>query len=149
MDRREDLLRTESDVWAAFAAELERVPRDRREEPGLPEGWSVKDLLWHIACWARELPTILPQVAAGTFVSAYADDEVVERRNAEILVEARRLPLGEAEDAVTDARAGARAAFEALDEVDETAAEWFDAETIDHYRDHIGDLKNFAASLEG
>jgi len=55
MGRKEGLLRIERERWVAFSELEDRVPGDRSEEPTLNEdGWSVKDLPWHMASWDRE-----------------------------------------------------------------------------------------------
>jgi len=54
MDRKEELLRIERERWIAFSDLVGRVPSDRFEEPTLnSDGWSLKDLLWHMASWDR------------------------------------------------------------------------------------------------
>jgi hypothetical protein len=147
MDRREEQLSAEADAWTVFNEQLARVPTGRREEPGLPEGWSVKDLLWHVACWADELPPALPQMEAGTFVDPYEDDAVGEQRNADILVEARAMVLADVEAALPEARLRARAALEAMRQIDDVAAHAFFTETTEHYQDHLGDLQAFANAV--
>ena len=69
MESSDGLLGIDDERWAEFAALVERVPEDRREEPSLnADGWSVKDLLWHMRCWNTVIAEQLEAIAAGTFV---------------------------------------------------------------------------------
>jgi hypothetical protein len=148
-DTRDALLAREAEGWRALTEVLAAIPPDRREEPGLPEGWSVKDALWHIACWAEELPASLPAIESGTFIDAYQNDAAGEARNAEILTESRTMALPDVEAAFVAARDRARAALTAMAEASDDALRRFDDETIDHYGDHIDDLRAFATSRPG
>jgi hypothetical protein len=68
MGRKEELLRIEPERWVAFSELVDRVPADRSEEPTLdPDGWSLKDLLWHMASWDGEAARALEQVRLGTY----------------------------------------------------------------------------------
>jgi hypothetical protein len=49
----------------ALVAVLESVPEERRTEPGLAGGWSVKDSLVHLTYWEGHLVTMLFQLRAG------------------------------------------------------------------------------------
>jgi uncharacterized protein (TIGR03083 family) len=46
-----EMVRTERAAWEALLA---RVPRERLTEPGLPGGWSVKDVLAHMTWGMHE-----------------------------------------------------------------------------------------------
>jgi hypothetical protein len=91
MDRKEELLRIERERWVAFSELVDRVPADRSEEPTLdPDGWSVKDLLWHIASWDREAARALEQVRPGTYEDG---DRGTEEKNERFLIEGRATDL--------------------------------------------------------
>ena len=49
----------------ALTAVLESVPVERRAEPGLDGGWSVKDSLVHLTYWEGQLVMMLYQLRAG------------------------------------------------------------------------------------
>ena len=55
MARREELLRAQAEGWEAFIAQLDAVPPDRLDPPGLnAEGWAVRDVMWHVAFWCAD-----------------------------------------------------------------------------------------------
>jgi len=144
MDR-EELTRREAEAWAAFSAELVRVPGDRRERPGIGEGaWTVKDLLWHVAHWWDDLVGLLEAMRAGAYVEESWPDEVTDAENARVFEEGRRRSLAEVERATAAARERMLAAWAALPEVDDAARREFVSETIEHYEEHLPDLLRFA-----
>jgi uncharacterized damage-inducible protein DinB len=49
----------------ALRAVLESVPPERRDEPGVSGGWSVKDILVHLTYWEGQLVTMLFQLRSG------------------------------------------------------------------------------------
>ena len=52
---------------AALEATIGRLSDEQLVEPGPPDGWSVKDHLFHVAAWERSLPALLqgrPRYAA-------------------------------------------------------------------------------------
>jgi hypothetical protein len=70
---RTELLALERDRWTALARLLEEVPTSKTTEPSLtPEGWSVRTLVWHLACWNDAVSEQLRKMRLGTF------DESVE-----------------------------------------------------------------------
>jgi uncharacterized damage-inducible protein DinB len=55
MDR-DELLRVERDRWDEFDRLIQAVPSERLDEQTMnPDGWSVKDLLWHMGSWDAEI----------------------------------------------------------------------------------------------
>jgi Mycothiol maleylpyruvate isomerase N-terminal domain len=80
---RDELLRVERDRWNEFDRLVQAVPPDRLDEPTLnPDGWSVKDLLWHMGSWDAEIADQLERIRAGTYASEYQhmDDHLPELR---------------------------------------------------------------------
>ena len=55
MGRREELLRREAEGWDRVAALVDELTPEQQERPGLsPDGWSVRDLLWHLGFWYED-----------------------------------------------------------------------------------------------
>jgi uncharacterized protein (TIGR03083 family) len=76
----------------AFDATLARVPVERLEDPALPGGWSVKDVLAHIAWGDRESAGIARKRAlTGSELWNLSEDE----RNETVVRESRRQSLEE------------------------------------------------------
>src|SRR5436309_6136013 len=91
MYRKAELLRMVLERWREFGALVDRIPEGRMEEPTLnPDGWSVKDLLWHMGRWYEEAARELEKVRLGTYVER---DYETERLNALFLDEGRKVDL--------------------------------------------------------
>lgn len=144
MDR-ETLTEREAEAWTAFRAVVDGIDADRRETPGLNvEGWTVKDVLWHVAHWWDDLAGTLAAMRAGTYVPPPEDDEATDAENAQVLERSKRMTLADVERGVTEARDRMLAAWAALPAVDDAAGQEFVWETIDHYEEHLPGLRAFA-----
>jgi hypothetical protein len=61
------LLDEEERRWLELTEVLGDVPPERFDEPTVtPEGWSPKDVMYHVAAWAEEAASVLGRIAAGT-----------------------------------------------------------------------------------
>jgi hypothetical protein len=61
MGRREDLLRQEAEGWQRIDGLVGDLTPEQIERPGYTdEGWSVKDMMWHVAAWSEELGEVRP-----------------------------------------------------------------------------------------
>jgi uncharacterized damage-inducible protein DinB len=128
-DLRTEQAAREAESWAAFAAALERIPRERWEEEGILPGWSVKELLWHMAGWLQKCARNLERFARGEDEPA-SEQSVDERNEYRGLQSARELVVE---------------GWNALPNVDERAVEDLADETYDHYDEHRADLERFSA----
>lgn len=145
MDK-ETLSAREGEAWAAFRSALDAIAPDRREAPGVnAEGWTVKDVLWHVAHWWDDLVGTLDSMRAGTYVEPPDDDAATDAENARVLEESGRMTLADVERGLVEARERVLAAWAALPEIDAAAEREFVWETIDHYEEHLPDLTAFAA----
>ena len=144
-ERRDQLTRREAEAWAEFEELTASIDRERREEPGLENGWSVKDLLWHVAYWWGDLATQLAEIRGGTYEEIQYTSDQTNATNAEVLALSRSMTLADVEAEVVRARERVLAAWAALSEIGHDAAENFSSETIEHYEEHLPDLRAFAA----
>jgi len=131
---------------ATHATEIERLVTARTaQEVAIQnlnsDGWSVKDLVVHIAHWLRAGAEAIEN-DAGEYEGS---DEDSERVNAAILERARGMSWQEALDDWADARDRARAAFTSVDPIPEWAITWFTDEGTDHMADHLVELREWAA----
>lgn len=55
---------------AALLETIEKVPVERRDEPGVSGDWSVKDILVHLTGWEGQLVTLLYQLRSGAPLTA-------------------------------------------------------------------------------
>lgn len=131
-------------AWAAFREAVDAIEPARRETPGVNvEGWTVKDVLWHVAHWWDDLAGTLEAMRAGTYVPPPEDDEATDAENARVLEESGRMSLADVDRGLNEARERMLAAWAALPEVDAAAEQEFVWETIDHYEEHLPGLRAF------
>jgi len=141
MDRKQELLRIERERWAVFRDLVDRVPIDRFDEPTLnPDGWSVKDLLWHMASWDREAALALEQVRLG----AYEDgDWGTEEKNERFLIEGRATGPATVRAEWLASRERLLAEMASVPEVTPPVEEWFSESAYKHIEDHAPELSSF------
>lgn len=139
----DELTYREAAAWASFEAAVAAVPRDKRSDPLLPDGWSVKDALWHLALWW--------EICAETF-EAKAEGAADERElgdtdeiNAGALAASRAMSLEDVEAGVAKIRSRMLSAWESVP-ADPATTETFVGETIDHYEDHRAAIEALARS---
>ena len=104
------------------------------------EGWSPKDVMYHVAAWAEEAATVLGRIAAGTHREGDVDTQA---KNEEWFEVGRGLDDDVVRIRFAKGRVAMRQAFSRLREVDATAWEWFDESGPRHYREHLPDLRAF------
>src|SRR6185503_7470172 len=120
MARREELLRAEAEGWETFVALLDAVPPDRLELPGLnAEGWTVRDVMWHVAFWCADAARALREIAEGTFDRVQEPYEAAEvnRMNDRELERSRGMQVDEVRAELHHARAAMLERFGALTEL--------------------------------
>ena len=143
-DARHELLRREEDAWAAFVAEVDRVPRERLEVEGVVEGWSVKDVVWHCAYWARFCAEVLESTGGGEFPDPFGghDDAHWDAVNGRVAEEGKQRPWasirGEADEIRDRVRAALRASAPGA-----ATDELFAEETAVHYEEHAVHVRDF------
>ena len=138
----QDVFAREATAYQAFALAVAAIPIERREGPVLPDGWSVKDVLWHVIHWWREGVTTFLAMHAGTYEEAETGEDLTDATNARVLEESRSMSLTDVEEAVTAARTALLEAFAPVATVPE-AVGLFVSETIEHYEEHLPTLRAF------
>jgi hypothetical protein len=147
MVRREDLLRSEDRGWNELHSLVETLSRQQMLEPGLtPDGWSVKDLLWHLGAWWAKAGVMLERMRVGTYEGG-SHGSSVDELNARFLEEGRRLDLATVTAELYAARNHALVEFAALPEVTPEAEEWFRESGPEHYDEHMDDLRGWVDKL--
>ena len=142
-DMRAEAVAREAAGWEAFQAALARIPRERWEDPGVLPGWTVKDLLWHVAGWLRSCADNLEAMGAGRYVEEDTTDQDTDARNAELAAEAQGMSVEDVWSGVIEARELVLSRWAELPEVDSLAAEELAGETFEHYEEHVPDLERF------
>jgi hypothetical protein len=136
------LLNDEERRWVQFHALLGSIPTQRFEEPTVtPEGWSPKDVVYHVGFWLADCARVLDQIRVGTFDRAEEDALDIDRMNAEGVEVSRGMDPRDVRVMCESARVEARTAFGTLPEVTTDAWEWFEESGPLHYAKHVEDLE--------
>lgn len=116
MRTRENLLELERTRSGTLRHLLGEVPESRTEETSLtPEGWSVRDLAWHLACWNDVVTTQLELIKTGRFDDR--SDRNTEENNARFLATGQSVTCTQALSALETSRGRAIRAMRQLEEV--------------------------------
>ena len=144
-------------AWAELRALVESLPEGELEQPGVVDGWSVKDLLGHIAFWTGKAANDLRAVAAGRVdeVLTPGDEAGVDDWNAREAERRRDLSLKEVHDEWRKSFDEARAALEAVpaEALDVEVKGWtmavrFAEDTYKHYHEHAEHIRAWQRQLE-
>jgi hypothetical protein len=138
----ERLIAEEEAGWGRLLEVFAAIPDVRFEEPSVtPEGWSPKDVMFHVGYWTADCADVLERIMAGTWDGG--EDETpatIEATNQDGLERSRELPSAEVRAGFEDGRERMLTAFRALDEVTAGAWEWFEESGPLHYAKHVEDL---------
>ena len=134
MTTKEDAARREAEDWADLEALVAAVPEERLETPALDGGWSVKDVLWHVAFWWEDFV----RASREDWAEAQGETDDVNEREFQ---RSRALPWIEVRAMVDEARAHLLDAWAAVAEDDAAGIGWFVEETTDHYPEHVPQVR--------
>jgi len=138
---------------ARLDAALAQLTDEQMVEPGLANGWSVKDLLAHFGFWERRIATLFDYLKRSSMPAPGVDDSDVDQLNARVYAENQARPLA-------DIRREEQAAYKTLVALVENASDadlfdphrfdwtegdpfvgWIADNTYDHYREHLPALQ--------
>jgi mycothiol maleylpyruvate isomerase-like protein len=143
---RERLSSEEAASWNVLVSELDRVPADRGETPGVGGGdWTVRDVVFHLAAWCDEAARQLAAVREGRYVEPEID---VDARNDEYLRAGRAIDVSAARDRLDRARERMLAEWSTMREPPTDAMEWFVESGDQHYREHLAELRALADAID-
>jgi hypothetical protein len=146
----ERLLSEEDAGWRALRDAFEAIPPERFDEPGVtPDGWSAKDLMFHVGAWCAQCGTVLERIRMGTFSPSGGDGSPVDARNREWFETSRRLDAPTVRAEFHAARTRMIHEWQALDEITPAAWEWFEESGPLHYSEHLRGLQAWLAGSEG
>lgn len=144
-NQRDRLTAEEAGRWAEIRSLVDRLTPSQLEEPGLTaEGWSVKDLLWHLAGWCSEAERQLGLIRRGAYEERDWDTDGI---NARLLEESRGLSPDEVRSGLEAARAGALREWATLEALTPEAIEWFGESGPMHYDEHLPALRAWVEHL--
>jgi hypothetical protein len=145
MKTREELMELEYERWTLLRQLLDEVPSSRTDERSLtPEGWTVRDLVWHLASWDDVVATQLESMKVGTFDEGF--DWNTDENNARFLTSGQMITYAEAMLALEVSRTRVRRAMEELEEVSRRSVELFSEPAYMHVDDHLPELRRFLGS---
>ena len=150
MGRREDLLRREAEAWGRIDGVVESLSAGELVRPGYTvEGWSVKDMMAHVAAWSNVAAGVLREISAGTWSGHHASDEPggTNQLNAEWFERGRELDVDRVRSEWHASRTRMLEAFGALDEITPDADEWFEESGPSHYAEHLPDLERWLRGM--
>ncbi len=146
-----------SKAWQEFGELVEGLSEREMLEPGVVEGWSVKDMLGHIAFWAQKAADDLKLVAEGRQdeMHQFTQMQEADEWNAREWQRRKDMPLAEIEAEWERSHEAARAVLES------TPAEKLDlqvtgrrtdirfaGDTFLHYREHAEQIRAWQQQLE-
>lgn len=156
-----ELVNTIRQARAELEGVLARIPPEQWEQPLLPNGWSVNDVLSHITAWEERLLAWWDTALAGAVPEEPArgwTEETITAANEAIYRAHQGKPTAEV-------LAAFRRSYERILDMVETApteallepgywpwargyafADFVLANTADHYRDHLADLQTLIPS---
>jgi hypothetical protein len=141
----EGLLTAEEAGWRALHATFDRLTPGLMERPGLTDdGWTAKDLVFHVGAWLAECGLQLERIRMGTYTDPDQDTDELNRRFVEI---SRTMDLDTVFAELHAARNRALQAFGELPEVTPDAWEWFEESGPLHYEEHRKELEAWADQL--
>ena len=144
-------------AWEALGSAVDSFSETEIEQPGVIEGWSVKDLLGHIAFWAGKAAADLQAIAGGKpeDVAVPGGQKAVDEWNERERQSRAGRPLADIREEWLESfqkAMDALAAFpaERLQEnvKGSTVLERFAGDTYEHYREHFGDLSAWRRQME-
>jgi hypothetical protein len=143
----ERLLAEEDAAWRALHEVFSSIPADRFDEPGVtPDGWSAKDLMFHVGAWCAQCGTVLERIRMGTFSPSGDEEDPLDERNRRWFDTSRRLDVPTVQVEFHAARTRMLQEWQALDEITPAAWEWFEESGPLHYAEHLRDLRSWLAA---
>ncbi len=148
-------LSKDRDAWEAL---LRRVSHEEMNEPSLPGGWSVKDVIAHVTWHEREMIKLLE---TRSFVGSDWWELAIDKRNELIYEQYKDQPLEEVLESAKLDYAGFLAAFGPITDEELNDPSYFEyfppdrepwnviaGNTYEHYRDHMPDIEKWLAEKE-
>jgi hypothetical protein len=141
----DELLQAEEEGWNEIHQLIDSLSPSQIEKPGyFPEGWSVKDLLGHLASWLAEAGVALERIHMGTYREGELD---IDAKNDEFLEALRPLTSSEIHGMAESARARMRRSLLKLSDESPDAAWWIDKAGVAHYQDHLPRLREWVEEV--
>ncbi len=151
------ILRDLDAAWHDLKSLVDSVPEPKLAEAGVVEEWSVKDLLGHMAFWAKKASDDLQALGSGMEceIEAPGGDAMVDQWNAREAAARKGKSLNELRDEWLTSFEAARSAFDGVpaDKLETEVKGWsqlsrFLGDTTIHYREHENHIRTWFNQLE-
>jgi Mycothiol maleylpyruvate isomerase N-terminal domain len=106
-----------------------------------PDGWSVKDTMWHVAKWWEDFTDAVPRFADRNFNPDDETADQVDAINRAWFEESRVVPLDDVRTRWSASREVGITAFSGMVDPPRRAEEWFAECGLIHYEKHLIDLR--------
>jgi hypothetical protein len=157
--RKENLIQTLESAQEDLQNLLDEMETEKLNEVGVVEGWSVKDILAHIAFWEQRVTAWAAALSQGTRPEPpfWSGDWSEERINQAIYEQNRDRPLRDVLDQWQAVHKGVLQAVQAMSdqELFERKVEWLGnasfaealpGNTYEHFRHHEQDIRAWLAA---
>jgi len=147
-ERHAGLVRAEADAWSGISSVIDAMSPSAIERPGVtPDGWTVKDTMWHVAKWWEDFLDVVPKFDDPAFDPDDGSAEEIDALNRTWFEESSGLPIDVVRSRWTDARSAGVECFRAMLDPSRTAERWFEECGTIHYEKHLIDLRPWAAQV--
>lgn len=140
----EGLLTADAIAWRELTDLFAGIPNDRFEEPTVtPEGWSPKDVMFHVAAWMADAGLQFERMRAGTFDPKEESTASIQQRNGELFELSRKMDPADVRIEFFSSHQRMCEELGDMPELTPEAIEWFEESGPLHYAQHIADLNRW------
>ena len=140
----EGLLAADESGWKELVELFAQIPADRFEEPTVtPEGWSPKDVMFHVAAWMADAGHQLERMRAGTFDPPRRRPPPSRSATASCSSSRRAMEPSDVRIEFFSAHQRMCEELGEMPELTPEAVEWFEESGPLHYAQHIKDLRGW------
>jgi hypothetical protein len=140
----EGLLAADEAGWKELVELFAQIPADRFDEPTVtPEGWSPKDVMFHVAAWMADAGHQLERMRAGTFNASEETPTSIQERNGQLFEASKAMEPSDVRIEFFSAHQRMCEELGEMPELTPEAVEWFEESGPLHYAQHIKDLRGW------
>jgi hypothetical protein len=131
--------------WTALHDAFASIPADRFEDPSVtPEGWSPKDVMFHVAYWMADCAHVLERIRVGSWDGGQDETPAAtDATNAEGFERSRDMDPADVRASFAASHQQMCEAMGHLDTMTTEAWEWFEESGPLHYAKHVDDLRTW------
>ena len=135
----------EERLWTELHELVRTLPGDEVATPGyFEEGWSAKDLVAHVGCWAAEAGVVLERIRFGTYRAEEIDIDAMNKQFYEAM---KDMSFETVWAQASTARSRMLRAWGSVADTTPDVERWIRKAGPEHYAEHIPRLRDWVASL--